>query len=299
MSLTAYIAPFMLSGLSDVSVAPGAGQSGYPLVWDNSLGKWVASNVIAGVSVRAGIGANSQSLGSICNSSGSSWIAQGPNAAQSSTTGYEFIAQGLNAGKASTTGYGWIAQGPNSGQASTTGFAWIAQGLNAGFSNISGNFWIAQGGFAGYLNTSGSSWIAQGPNAARSNTTGSFFIAQGGNAGRNNISGSSWIAQGYEAGYFEERGNTYHLGVSRSKSLLVGEFATNCLYIGHAGPITSAATCPTPTAAAHLAASTTARASLRIDTGVAPTTPNNGDIWFDGTDLKIRINNVTRTIQVV
>lgn len=43
MSLTAYIAPSMLSGLSDVSVAPGAGQSGYPLIWDNSLGKWVAS----------------------------------------------------------------------------------------------------------------------------------------------------------------------------------------------------------------------------------------------------------------
>lgn len=43
MSLTAYIAPFMLSGLSDVSVAPGSGQSGYPLIWDNTLGKWVAS----------------------------------------------------------------------------------------------------------------------------------------------------------------------------------------------------------------------------------------------------------------
>lgn len=44
-----------------------------------------------------------------------------------------------------------------------------------------------------------------------------------------------------------------------------------------------------PTAVIDLSASTTVRASLRIRTGVAPTTPNDGDIWQDGTDLKIRI----------
>lgn len=43
MSLTAYLSPALLSGLSDVSVSPGAGINGYPLTWDNSLGKWVAS----------------------------------------------------------------------------------------------------------------------------------------------------------------------------------------------------------------------------------------------------------------
>jgi hypothetical protein len=45
-----------------------------------------------------------------------------------------------------------------------------------------------------------------------------------------------------------------------------------------------------------LGASTTAKASLRIPSGTAPTTPTNGDIWFDGTDLKIRVAGVTRTI---
>lgn len=45
-----------------------------------------------------------------------------------------------------------------------------------------------------------------------------------------------------------------------------------------------------------LGASTTDKASLRIPSGTAPTTPTNGDIWFDGTDLKIRVAGVTRTI---
>ena len=43
MGLTAFLPPSLLSGLTDVSVSPGSGQSDYPLVWDNTLGKWVAS----------------------------------------------------------------------------------------------------------------------------------------------------------------------------------------------------------------------------------------------------------------
>jgi hypothetical protein len=44
-----------------------------------------------------------------------------------------------------------------------------------------------------------------------------------------------------------------------------------------------------------LAPSVTARASLRIPSGTAPTSPVNGDIWFDGTDIKMRIGGVTKT----
>jgi hypothetical protein len=50
------------------------------------------------------------------------------------------------------------------------------------------------------------------------------------------------------------------------------------------------------TASLDIAPSTTALASLRIRSGVAPTTPNDGDIWFDGTDLKLRAGGVTYTI---
>lgn len=43
-------------------------------------------------------------------------------------------------------------------------------------------------------------------------------------------------------------------------------------------------------------ASTTAGAGFRIVAGVAPTSPTNGDMWQDGTDLKIRIGGVTKTV---
>lgn len=54
-----------------------------------------------------------------------------------------------------------------------------------------------------------------------------------------------------------------------------------------------------PTALVDLEGSTTARASLRIRTGVAPTAPNDGDIWNDGTDLKVRLGGTTYTLQKI
>ena len=46
-------------------------------------------------------------------------------------------------------------------------------------------------------------------------------------------------------------------------------------------------------------ASTAARASINIPSGVAPTSPANGDIWFDGTDFKTRVGGVTKTFTLV
>lgn len=43
------------------------------------------------------------------------------------------------------------------------------------------------------------------------------------------------------------------------------------------------------------AASTTARASMNIPSGVAPTSPVDGDMWFDGTNIFMRISGVTKT----
>ena len=48
-----------------------------------------------------------------------------------------------------------------------------------------------------------------------------------------------------------------------------------------------------------LGAATTAKASLRIPSGTAPTSPVNGDIWFDGTDIKMRIGGVTKTFTLL
>lgn len=55
----------------------------------------------------------------------------------------------------------------------------------------------------------------------------------------------------------------------------------------------------TPTALLHLTGSTTARASLRIASGTAPTTPNEGDIWNDGANLKIFIGGTTKTFTII
>jgi hypothetical protein len=57
-----------------------------------------------------------------------------------------------------------------------------------------------------------------------------------------------------------------------------------------------------PTARVHIAASTTLVAAMNLIVGVAPTTPNDGDIWLESntnTGLKIRIAGVTKTISLV
>jgi hypothetical protein len=53
----------------------------------------------------------------------------------------------------------------------------------------------------------------------------------------------------------------------------------------------------TPTASLDLPASTVAAASLRIRTGVAPTAPNEGDVWFDSTQKRLMayLNGLTRS----
>jgi hypothetical protein len=46
-------------------------------------------------------------------------------------------------------------------------------------------------------------------------------------------------------------------------------------------------------------ASSSTRAGFRIVAGTAPSSPTNGDIWQDGTDIKIRIGGVTKTFTLV
>jgi hypothetical protein len=48
-----------------------------------------------------------------------------------------------------------------------------------------------------------------------------------------------------------------------------------------------------------LGAGTTSNAQINLASSTAPTSPNNGDIWFDGTDLKMRIGGVTKTFTLI
>ena len=54
-----------------------------------------------------------------------------------------------------------------------------------------------------------------------------------------------------------------------------------------------------PTAALHLPASSTARASLCIPAGTAPTAPNAGDVWVDGTVIKFYNGTTTKELAFV
>jgi len=297
---TAYLSPSQLRELTDVSVNPGSGQNNFPLtwIWNNTTqtGQWQASNNIAGVTIRVGAGTESQAIGTTANSTGPYWIAQGQGAARDSTSAEQFLAQGSAAGRGNGAGSGWFAQGTFAGVSNTLGSGWFAQGAVAALFNSAGSSFMAQGSAAGYNNTLGSEWTAQGSAAAFNNTLGAGFLAQGYNAANSSTLGSrwqasgyragyssttadDWLAVGYESGYFDTRSNVLNIANSRSKSLICGLFDTNCIYFGNPGPITSTATVPVPTAAVHAAASNTTRASLRIDSGVAPTTPNTGDIW--------------------
>lgn len=47
------------------------------------------------------------------------------------------------------------------------------------------------------------------------------------------------------------------------------------------------------------AASTTGGASLNVPSGTAPSSPNNGDVWFDGNGFNVRIGGVTRTFALI
>jgi hypothetical protein len=51
-----------------------------------------------------------------------------------------------------------------------------------------------------------------------------------------------------------------------------------------------------PTAMADITGSTTTNASFRLRSGTAPSSPNDGDHWYDGTNLFTRVSSTTYTI---
>jgi hypothetical protein len=42
----------------------------------------------------------------------------------------------------------------------------------------------------------------------------------------------------------------------------------------------------------------TALAHINFAAGTAPSSPNNGDVWFDGTDFKARVGGATKTFTI-
>jgi hypothetical protein len=172
-------------------VNPGSGQNNYSLTWNNANSRWEASNNIAGVTVRKGVGANTQAIGSTANGSGVNWIAQSENA-----------------GISNSLGNNWVAIGANSGISNSLGSDWQAIGINAGLLNSQGNYWVALGG-----------------GAAQNNTVGTAFFSLGVFSGFNNSTGSQFVNIGYDSGFFDDRSFYLNIANTRSKSLICGDFA--------------------------------------------------------------------------
>ena len=178
-----------------------------------------------------------------------------------------------------------------------------AVGMYAGYSNTTGNL-TAVGYLAGQYNTTGN-LTAVGYQAGLSNTTGTL-TAVGYLAGYSNTTGTL-TAVGYAAGRYLADGSTgnatsngnLYLGAntrsgaaSSANEIVIGDNAiglgSGTCIIGTGLTLTALSGrvgvdgVNAPTAALHVPASSTARASLRIPDGTAPTAPNTGDVWAAG-----------------
>lgn len=93
--------------------------------------------------------------------------------------------------------------------------------------------------------------------------------------------------------------NSWQLYLNGTNATTTGSYIGNRLGIGFA---TAPTTNSQITALLHIGAGTTSSAQINLVDGVAPTAPNDGDIWREdntNTGLKVRINGVTKTISVV
>ena len=88
--------------------------------------------------------------------------------------------------------------------------------------------------------------------------------------------------------------NTYDIGASganRPRDLFLGR---NLVVAGTMGLQSGASS----TTFFNVAAGVTGASQLRLNAGVAPSAPVDGDMWFDGSALKMRIAGVTKTVTV-
>ena len=216
--------------------------------------------------------------------------------------------------------------GEAAGNFTLTGSHNTGIGTNALFTSTSGSRNTAIGSVALSLSTTGSDNVAVGQGAMQAATTAGTSIAIGSGSLASVLTASQNVALGYNSLNLTTGGFNIAIGSSCATTLTTG---TNNLFIGYAiepqsisgnnqlsiqniifglGNSATGTTVSTgtigigvvaPTATLHLAASTTSKASLRIVSGTAPTSPNDGDIWYDGTNLFMRISGVTKTFTIV
>lgn len=203
------------------------------------------------------------------------------------TLGYYATIVGANAGGLITTAPKNTAIGTFSLTQTTTGGNNVCVGANAGqFSTtaVAGNTYIGTNAGLGVTGTSSSSNnVAVGFNAATAITTGNgynTFLGTG--AGSTVTSGAYNIIIGTAS----NGAALAPSAITASNELNIGGVIFGNLSAKEIGIGLTDAT--SATATLHLAASTTSQASLRINSGTAPSSPNDGDVWYTGTNFLIR-----------
>jgi hypothetical protein len=188
----------------------------------------------------------------------------------------KYITIGTDAGyETSTTGMGWVVNTPN---VCALGF------INQNTTNYQ-IFYLAESTKGGY-------------NVIRHNSTfaGNYIFnsniakADSSYIRNNDNNAASFIVMKENAMYLSSTSNpTTQAVLALVKSGEIGGVYINRSSEIHSGMMNAYLT---------IGGSTTGYASLHLKTGVAPSSPDDGDVWFDGTGLKIRIGGVTRTVNV-
>lgn len=204
-----------------------------------------------------------------------------------------------NAGNTTSTGVQNTCVGLRAGEALTTGAENVMIGQVCGVLITTGSRNTLFGKQTAYVATTGSDNLFAGYRAGYTLTTGSENTLIGRSSGGQLTTGSKNVFVGYSTGFDTATQRTisgafgYAATVDQDNSIVIGG-AYNGSNFARVGLGIVA-----PTAWLHVPPSTTSYASLRVPSGTAPTSPNDGDIWFDGTNIKIRVSGVTKTFTIV
>lgn len=178
----------------------------------------------------------------------------------------------------------------NGGAATTAGAVAVTSGAGGSFALVAGNGGLVTGsggtntaGDAGTLSfTSGNGGVTAGTGTPVGKDGGAINFTAG--------DGTSTV------GATNNGGAIYLLGGAKSPSGTDGNILLGINSGGTARGLIGVGQSASLTALLDIAASTTTRSSMRIRSGTAPTSPNDGDIWYDGVLLRTRVNSVTSPI---